>query len=94
VDPDEARRVLASALETARRRGYAALRRMAEGGEVETREVAGASGARYQLELSVVWENREPGDLRLFGSIDDGGWRAFFPLTDSVVIAPDGPVVE
>jgi hypothetical protein len=23
-------------------------------------------------------------------SIDDGGWRAFLPLTDDFIIAPDG----
>jgi hypothetical protein len=27
------------------------------------------------------------------GSIDDGGWRAFLPLTDGLVVAPDGTIV-
>jgi hypothetical protein len=26
-------------------------------------------------------------------SIDDGGWRAFLPWTDSFIIAPDGSFV-
>jgi hypothetical protein len=41
----------------------------------------GKSGAEYQIEIQVFWDDRINGDLRVIGSIDDGKLRAFFPLT-------------
>ena len=32
--------------------------------------------------------------LRVMGSIDDGGWRAFVPLTQSFIMACDGSLVD
>jgi len=32
--------------------------------------------------------------LRVMGSVDDGGWRALSPLTDSFILAPDGSFVD
>jgi hypothetical protein len=29
----------------------------------------------------------------VFVQIDDGGWRAFTPMSDSFIIAPDGSFV-
>jgi hypothetical protein len=59
----------------------------------ETLEVLGASGSRYQVELQSVWDARPNDVLRIPGSVDDGGWRAFAPLTDDFLIAPDGSFV-
>lgn len=33
------------------------------------------------------------GAIRVIGSIDDGGWRAFRPLSDDFIRAPDGTFV-
>jgi hypothetical protein len=56
-------------------------------------EVQGRSRTRYHIELQGVWDAR-PGDvLRTLGSVDDGGWSAFVPLTDDFLIAPDGSFV-
>jgi hypothetical protein len=56
----------------------------------EQREVVGPSGVRYQTEIQVVWDSRPGGAVRVLGSIDDGGWRAFLPLCDSFAVARDG----
>ena len=59
-----------------------------------TIEVDGAAGRRYQIETSVVWDSaKDPRDLRVIVAIDDGGWRAFVPMTDSFIVAPDGSFV-
>jgi hypothetical protein len=55
--------------------------------------VFGASGAEYQLEVQVFWDHNPGGNVRVIGSIDDGGLRAFFPLTNSFIMAPDGTFV-
>jgi len=55
--------------------------------------VFGASGAEYQLDAEVHWDDEPRGNVRVIGSIDDGGLRAFFPLTNSFIMAPDGTLV-
>lgn len=62
-------------------------------GKQETGERIGASGTRYQVEVQAFWDSGTPGDLRVVASIDDGGWRAFVPLTDSFIRSPDGGFV-
>jgi hypothetical protein len=56
-------------------------------------EIAGLSGAKYQIEINVFFDSKPGGDLRIIGSIDDGGWRAAIPLCDSLIMKPDGNLV-
>ena len=58
-----------------------------------TTEVDGSSGRWYQIETSVFWDGAKDRDLRVIVSIDDGGWRAFAPMTDDFIMAPDGSFV-
>jgi folate-binding protein YgfZ len=53
-------------------------------------EKKGASGTLYQIELQVFWDDRPDGDLRVIGSVDDGGWRAFFPLGEDFIKFTEG----
>ena len=59
----------------------------------ETNDVVGDSGTVYQVQTLVVWDDKKESDLRVMVAIDDGGWRAFFPLSDDFIIAPDGSFV-
>lgn len=61
--------------------------------QTEHIDVVGASGANYQVEVQVMWDGPRTGDLRVIGAVDDGGWRAFTPLTDSFILQPDGTFV-
>jgi hypothetical protein len=36
------------------------------------------------------WDGKKGADLRVMVAADDGGWRAFKPLTDDFVMRPDG----
>lgn len=57
-------------------------------------EQQGEDGVEYQIEVEARWDDRNAPHLRLVLSIDDGrGWRAFAPLTDSFIVAPDGSFV-
>ena len=71
-----------------RRRTYAELRKLLR--EPQVAELRGASGATYQVEVCVMWDERSEGPLRVIGSIDDGGLRAFLPLCEDFVVAPNG----
>lgn len=61
-------------------------------GDEEFPEVVGATGTQYQIETQIVWDDKPGGDVRVLGSIDDGGWRAFMPLCDSLIMTPDGEI--
>jgi hypothetical protein len=93
VDPMEARRLMQGWVEELRRLSYVELRDLYLRNP-ECHEVTGGSGIVYQLETEAVWDGRKDGDLRVVASIDDGrGWRAFCPLTEGFIIAPDGSFV-
>ncbi|HEY7220129.1 MAG TPA: hypothetical protein VH985_17215 [Candidatus Binatia bacterium] len=63
-------------------------------GHDEVKTVIGKSGANYQIELAdVFWDSRPGKNLRIMGSIDDRGWRAFLPLTESLIMKPDGALI-
>jgi hypothetical protein len=53
-------------------------------------DVAGPSGARYHVELEASWDDVPEGNLRIVGTIDDGGWRRLLPLAEVAIRAADG----
>ncbi len=59
----------------------------------ETVEVRGPSGTTYQVETEALWDGGKDGALRVFVKVDDGRWRAFCPLTEDFILAPDGSFV-
>jgi hypothetical protein len=75
-----------------RERSWAQLRE--EVGQSHRFEVTGESGTWYQGEIQVFWDDKPDGAIRVMASIDDGGWRAFVPLTDDFILAPDGTFVD
>lgn len=88
MDRKEARKILRELVSDLRRLSYEELLRFRD--EHEAREIIGDSGAWYQLEIIVFTDDPKDDTLRVSVAIDDGGWRAFSPLTDDFIIAPDG----
>jgi hypothetical protein len=91
MDENEARRVLRSQLQPWRKRSWAELRK--DVGQSQRFEVAAESGTWYQGDLQVLWDDHPEGAIRVVAAIDDGGWRAFVPMTDDFILAPDGTFV-
>jgi hypothetical protein len=83
--------LLGAWLKELRRRPYRDL--VLRMGDSQTKEVTGEDGKQYQLEVQVFWDSRKGGDVRVIISGDDGGGRAFRPLTSDFVMAPDGSFV-
>lgn len=92
MDTQEARRLIEEQLAKYRMMGYTALLRLLD--EQETFELEGAGGTKYQIEITAVWDSRKGGDLRVIGCIDDGGWRAFVPLSSDFIVRSDGTLVD
>ena len=91
MEKDKAAAILAKHLEPYRGKPYAALKDLI--GQVDAHEVPIASKLTYQIKIQAFWDDKPYGDIRVSGAIDDGGWRAFFPLTDEFIISPDGTFV-
>ena len=56
-------------------------------------EIAGSFGTKDGIEINVFFDSKPGEDLRIIGSIDDGGWRAIVPLSDTLIMNPDGHLV-
>jgi hypothetical protein len=87
----EARKLLITELARYRRKTHADLQRLLQ--TQDTFEIEGPSGTRYQVEIEAVWDDHSGGHLRVLGHIDDGGWRAFVPLSEDFIMSPDGNVI-
>ena len=86
MDKSEAQKILCEQLALFGSRSHSELASLVESQHVETSEIRSASGTAYQVEIQFFWDD-QPGDtIRVAGSIDDGGFRAFVPLTDSLLI--------
>lgn len=88
----EAHAILAEGLAKLRKLSYGELKTRID--TVDTQEVTGPSGAWYQLEYQTVWDGEAEGNIRVLGSIDDGGVRAWFPMSDSFIKSPDDSFVD
>jgi hypothetical protein len=91
VDKNEARAILAECLASYRAMTYPELALRVD--TVETAEIRAPSGVQYQLEVQFFWDSKPNHEVRVIGSVDDGGWRAFVPVTDDFIRAPDGTFV-
>jgi hypothetical protein len=91
MNQDEARGVLLEILGGYRERTYKEMAGLV--GSSEQVERAGPSGTMYLVEIDVFWDNpRKVGDVvRVMGSADDGGLlAALSPVTESILVGPDG----
>ena len=88
MDAAEALGLLNAVLASLEQESYADLVRRVESEPLLIMERSGASGTDYQIEVSFLWDDAPRGHVRVMASIDDGGWRAFVPLTRSFVKGP------
>ena len=55
--------------------------------------MTGASGTTYCVDVYAIWERKVGGAVRLWVTADDGGWRAFLPMSKTFIKAADGRFV-
>jgi hypothetical protein len=91
VDEREARELLRAELLALRALPHAELLNQFRAPVV--RAVESPSGKAYQVEVTSFWDDRAARNLRVTVSIDDGGLRALWPLTDDFIIDPAGNFV-
>jgi hypothetical protein len=93
MNNDEAKTI--AALEGRKLRGlpYEDLRERLLDQRVDS-DMVGHSGERYHLQLEAFFDDSESGDLRVVVSVDDGGLRTVWPVTDSFTITTEGRITE
>ena len=74
-DMIEAEGLLRGRIAEIRQRPFGELVRLIE--TADCVEVKGQSGKDYQIEVNADWDDKEKTRLRVSGSIDDGGFRAW-----------------
>lgn len=87
----EARSILHAEILKYRAKSYLDLLYLLE--QQDCYELKSSSGVLYQLEIQAFWDDKPNDVLRVRGSIDDRGWRAFFPLVEDVLLTPTGNFV-
>jgi hypothetical protein len=93
MNRSEAQRVLGGVLDELRDLSYGELVETYLD-DPHTRQSEGPdTGTLYQVEIEAFWDDREGGNLRVLVMIDEGGLRAFAPLTEDFIIAPDSSFV-
>jgi hypothetical protein len=85
MDNTEARQVLQQRMEKYKSLTYDELSGMV--GHDEHFWVTASSGKKYQLQVQVLWDGRDKETVRVVGSVDDAGIRAFVPLNDSFLVS-------
>src|SRR5580693_9154027 len=53
-------------------------------GKIDKKKIVGEDGKTYQLEIQAFWDTDKNSDVRVIVLADDGGWRAFKPVTDGM----------
>ena len=89
----EAQTLLSRVMRAWRRRPYAVLAAEVDA-EPEVLELEGESGETYQVAVQAFWDGAPCGDVRVLGSINDRGIRAFCPLTNDFIMRPSGEFVD
>ena len=87
----EAEALLRTRMEEMRTRPFLDLTKLIDTADIT--EIRGESGEEYQIEIDAVWDDKAQTRLRVCGSIDDGGLRAYLnwrPLIQDFFAFPNG----
>lgn len=89
MDLSEATKIVDAEIEALRRIPYSELRDLAREHATKTSRHAGRSDVQYCLEVQFFFDGSDDKDVRVLAAIDDGGLRAFHPLTRSFIKGPN-----
>jgi len=92
MNKSEAESLISGKLKDYRSKTYQELTAMIDSDPIAY-ELTGSDEKTYQLEIEVFWADKKDGNVRVSGSIDDGGLKAFFPLTCSFIKVPSGDFI-
>ena len=80
----EAKGIIKNKINEFREKPYSELIEMIDS-EPVVYEIEARSGALYQIEFQSFWDDKPNDDVRVIGSIDNGKWSAFKPLSEDFI---------
>ncbi len=83
MNKQEAQKILTEKIAKYRKLSYDELKKIMNNPVAS--EITAPSGVWYQLEIQAFWDDKSNGDIRVMAAIDDGGLRAFIPLTECFI---------
>ncbi len=92
MNKNEATDIILEQLKKFRSKSYEALLRMIEC-EPITYKILSSKGIKYQIEIQALWDDKANENIRVIGSIDDGGIRSIFPLSKDFLKSPNNDFV-
>ncbi len=93
MNKEMAKELINNELNKLRDKPYLELIKMIDS-EPITDEIEGTDGKKYQFEIQAFWDDKPNSNVRIIGSIDDGGWRAISPLTYSFIKSPSNEFID
>ena len=84
MNKSEAYRILDAELAEYRNLGYSGLADLA--GSRQSKEVHGAGGVLYRLDVEVAWTSEAGGDLKVSASIVDTNWFRFSSVESTLEV--------
>ena len=91
MDTAAAQRVLDKWVAKLRTEPYRAL--ASRVGSTTTDKIPRDGERSWQVEVQVFWDDEPNGNVRVMVSIDDGGLRAFVPITNDFIKSPSGEYI-
>ena len=92
ADRREAVALLEAELHLFREKSWSDLRSQIDA-EPFTKEIDLASNKWYQIEINVLWDDKPDGNIRVVGSIDDGGFRSFLPQSSDFIMGENDRLI-
>ncbi len=89
MNTQDAKKVLDSLERDLESRSYAYWKERVEG-EPECFELKSELGIPYQIEIEAFWDDKAGGDIKVSCTIDDGGIRAYSPLSRGILVRREG----
>lgn len=83
----EARGILAAQIDRLKTLPYGELTRYTDPELVESFEVVGESGTRFEVEIGACWEDEAQHNLRVIVEVDDFGEDKLLPVTETFVVS-------
>ncbi len=93
MDKQEAIEILEKELEKFRPIPYQDLEKNIDKSPI-TFEVTSNDSKKYYIEIITHWDDKPNGDIRVHGCIDDGGLRAFSPLSSDFIKSSSNEFVD
>ena len=93
MDKSDAKEELKRIMQEYRPNDYSYWKSLMDRKRVIAFDFTNKKGNWYQVEIDAFYDSKQDRTIRVSFSIDDGGWRAFIPLSYAFIINPQNEFI-